>query len=151
MATLRLTQANTLAAAALAEARRRGLAPLAVAVLDAGGHLVAFQREDGAGFLRESIACGKAWGALGLGFGTRELAERAARVPTFVNALAATSGGRAVPSPGGVLVLAADGELLGAVGISGDTGDQDEACALAGIAAIGFEAQPGAAPVRRPE
>ena len=145
MAVLRLAQATALAVAALEEARRQNLAPLAVAVLDAGGHLVAFQREDGAGFLREDIAYGKAWGALGLGFGTRELAERAAKVPTFITALAVTSGGRAVPSPGGVLVLAADGELLGAVGISGDAGDQDEACALAGIAAVGLRARPGAA------
>ena len=141
---MRLAQATSLVEAALAEARRRNLAPLAVAVLDAGGHLVAFQREDGAGFLREDIAYGKAWGALGMGFGTRELAERAARVPTFVAALAATSRGRAIPSPGGVLILGTDGELVGAVGISGDAGDQDEACALAGIAAVGLAARPGA-------
>jgi uncharacterized protein GlcG (DUF336 family) len=145
MALLKLAQASQLIDAALAEARRRNLAPLAVAVLDAGGHLVAFQREDAAGFLRFDIAYGKAWGALGLGFGTRELAERATKVPTFVAALAATSGGRAVPSPGGVIILAPGGEIVGAVGISGDVGDQDEACALAGIAAIGFAARPGAA------
>jgi uncharacterized protein GlcG (DUF336 family) len=144
MVPLPLSQANALVVAALAEARRRNLAPLAVAVLDAGGHLVAFQREDGAGFLREDIAYGKAWGALGMGFGTRELSERAAKVPTFVTALAATSRGRAIPSPGGVLVLGADGQVLGAVGISGDLGDQDEACALAGIAAVGLAARPGA-------
>jgi uncharacterized protein GlcG (DUF336 family) len=144
MSNLRLAQASALIAAALAEGRRRGLAPLAVTVLDAGGHLVAFQREDGAGFLRFDIAYGKAWGALGMGFGTRELAERAAKVPTFVNALAATSHGRAVPSPGGVIILAGDGAVIGAVGISGDTGDHDEACALAGIAAVGLVARPGA-------
>ena len=145
MATLKLAQATTLIDAALAEARRRGLAPLAVAVLDAGGHVVAFQREDGAGFLRFDIAYGKAWGALGLGFGTRELSERAEKVPTFVTALAATSHGRAVPSPGGVIILDAGGEVVGAVGISGDAGDLDEACALAGIAAVGLAARPGAA------
>jgi uncharacterized protein GlcG (DUF336 family) len=148
VASLKLAQAMPLIDAALAEARRRQLAPLAVAVLDAGGHLVAFQREDGAGFLREDIAYGKAWGALGLGFGTRELSERAEKVPTFVTALAATSQGRAIPSPGGVIVLDAGGEVLGAVGISGDVGDQDEACALAGVAAVGLLARPGA--VNRP-
>ena len=113
-------------------------------MLDAGGHVIAFQREDGAGFLRFDIAYGKAWGALGMGFGTRELAERAAKFPTFVAALAATSHGRAVPSPGGVIILDGDGSVVGAVGISGDAGDQDEACALAGIAAIGLVARPGA-------
>lgn len=142
---MKLAQASLLIDAALAEARRRNLAPLAVAVLDAGGHLVAFQREDAAGFLRFDIAYGKAWGALGLGFGTRELAERATKVPTFVAALAATSQGRAIPSPGGVIILAAGGEVMGAVGISGDIGDQDEACALAGIAVLGLAARPGAA------
>lgn len=145
MATLKLAQATSLIDTALAEARRRGLAPLAVAVLDAGGHLLAFQREDGAGFLRVDIACGKAWGALGLGFGTRELAERATRLPTFVTALAAVSQGRAIPSPGGVIILDDGGEVVGAVGISGDTGDHDEVCALAGIAAVGLQARPGAA------
>jgi len=142
---LKLAQASALIVAALAEGRRRGLAPLVVAVLDAGGHLVAFQREDGAGFLRFDIANGKAWGALGMGFGTRELAERAAKAPTFVTALAATSHGRVVPSPGGVIILGGGGAVVGAVGISGDVGDQDEACALAGIAAIGLVARPGAA------
>ena len=144
MSQLTLAQASGLIAAALAEGRRRGLAPLAACVLDAGGHLVAFQREDGAGFLRFDIAYGKAWGALGMGFGTRELAERAQKAPAFVAALAATSQGRAVPSPGGVIILDGDGSVVGAVGISGDAGDQDEACALAGIAAIGLVARPGA-------
>ena len=145
MSTLKLAQATTLIDAALAEARRRGLAALAVAVLDAGGHVVAFQREDGAGFLRFDIAYGKAWGALGLGFGTRELDERANRIPTFVTALAVASQGRAIPSPGGVIILDTGGEVVGAVGISGDVGDLDEGCALAGIAAVGLAARPGAA------
>ncbi|MEO6462954.1 MAG: heme-binding protein [Candidatus Eisenbacteria bacterium] len=145
MATLKLAQATSLIDTALAEGRRRGLAPLAVAVLDPGGHLVAFQREDGAGFLRFDIAYGKAWGALGLGFGTRELAERGKKAPVFVTALAAVSQGRAIPSPGGVIILGPGGDVVGAVGISGDVGDQDEACALAGIAAVGFAARPGAA------
>ena len=145
MATLTLAQANTLIIAALAEGRRRSLQPLVVAVLDPGGHLIAFQREDGAGYLRLDIASGKAWGALGLGFGTREIAERATKIPAFFGALAAASQGRVIPSPGGVIVLAVDGTVAGAVGISGDTGDADEACALAGIAAIGMQARPGKA------
>jgi len=144
MAILKLAQASTILDAAIAEGRKRSLAPLAVAVLDAGGHLIAFKREDGAGFVRFDIAYGKAWGALGMGFGTRELAERAAKFPTFVAALSAASQGRMIPSPGGVLIVGADGEVVGAVGISGDLGDNDEICALAGIEAVGLSAIPGA-------
>lgn len=140
---LHLEQASSILDRALATARERDFAPLAVAVLDAGGHLIAFKREDGAGFARFDIAYGKAWGALGMGFGTRELFERAAKFPTFVASLAAVSGGRMVPSPGGVLILGADGEVLGAVGISGDVGDNDEACAIAGIEAVGLRAVGG--------
>lgn len=135
-----LEVASLIVDTALAEARRRGLAPLAVAVLDAGGHLVAFKREDRAGILRFDIAFAKAWGALGMGFGTRELANRSA---TFVNALAVMSGGRVAPSPGGVLIAADTGEIVGAVGISGDKGEMDEACAVAGIVAAGFTAHTG--------
>jgi len=144
MAILKLAQASTIIDAAIAEGRKRSLAPLAVAVLDAGGHLIAFKREDGAGFVRFDIAYGKAWGALGMGFGTRELAERAANFPTFVAALSAASQGRMIPSPGGVLIVGADGEVVGAVGISGDIGDNDEICAMAGIEAVGLSAIPGA-------
>lgn len=143
MTALKLAQANTLISVALAEARKRNLAPLAVSVLDSGGHPIAFAREDNAGFLRADIATGKAWGALGMGFGTRELSERGTKHPTFIATLAVASQGRIIPSPGGVLIAAEDGELLGAVGISGDSGDNDEACALAGIAAIGLMAIPG--------
>jgi uncharacterized protein GlcG (DUF336 family) len=138
MAGLGLTRASVIVDAALAEARRLRLAPLAVAVVDAGGHLVAFKREDRAGILRFDIAFGKAWGALGMGIGTRELADRAIRSPTFITIAATTSGGRLVPSPGGVLIADADGEIIGAVGISGDKGDQDEACAVAGVTAAGL-------------
>jgi uncharacterized protein GlcG (DUF336 family) len=145
MSGLKLAQACTIVDAALAEARGRNLAPLAVAVLDSGGNLIAFKREDGAGIVRFDIAYGKAWGALGMGFGTRELAERAQAHPTFVAALAAVSQGRMVPSPGGVLIVDGSGEVLGAVGISGDTGDNDEACAIAGINATDFSARPGKA------
>ncbi len=138
-----LSDASTIVDAALAKGRALGLKPLTVAVTDAGGHLVAFKREDGSGILRFDIAYGKAWGALGMGFGTRELTRRAADNPSFLTALAAASGGRVVPSPGGVLVRSGD-TVIGAVGISGDTGDRDEECALAGIAAAGFIAQEGA-------
>jgi uncharacterized protein GlcG (DUF336 family) len=144
MTTLKLAQAGVIIDAALAEGRARRLAPLAVAVLDAGGHLIAFKREDGAGFVRFDIANGKAWGALGMGFGTRELTDRAARFPPFVAALSAASQGRMIPSPGGVLIAAADGDVVGAIGISGDIGDNDEACAMAGIAAAGLSGIPGA-------
>lgn len=143
MAKLTLARANTMIDAAIAEGRRRKFAPLAVAVLDAGGHFIAFKREDEAGFFRFDIAYGKAWGALGMGFGTRELAERAAKFPTFVATLAAASQGRIIPSPGGVLIVDADGEVVGAIGISGDMGDNDELCAVAGIEAIGLTAVPG--------
>lgn len=140
-----LAQANTIATVALKKAREGNFAPLTVVVLDAGGHVVACQREDNSGIVRFDLAYGKAWGSLGMGFGTRELAERAAKAPAFLNALMAASGGRAVPSPGGVLIRDTGGALLGSVGISGDTGDNDEICALAGIEAAGLKAQPGAA------
>lgn len=143
MAILKLAQASAIIDVAIAEGRRRSLAPLAVAVLDAGGHLIAFKREDGAGIVRFDIAYGKAWGALGMGFGTRELAERATKFPTFVAALAAISQGRMVPSPGGVLIVSPDKDVVGAVGISGDIGDNDEVCAIAGIEAVGLSAVPG--------
>jgi uncharacterized protein GlcG (DUF336 family) len=142
MPTLTLNQACTIIDAALAQGRKQNFAALAVAVLDAGGHIIAFKREDKASFLRFDIAYGKAWGALGMGFGTRELAERATKYPTFITALAVVSQGRIVPSLGGVLILA-DGEIVGAVGISGDAGDNDEICAIAGINAIGLTARPG--------
>lgn len=143
MALLKLAQASAIIDAAIAEGRKRNFAPLAVAVLDSGGHLIAFKREDGAGFARFDIAYGKAWGALGMGFGTRELAARAAKFPTFVAALSTATHGRMIPSPGGVLIVDADKQAMGAVGISGDIGDNDEVCAMAGIEAVGLSAVPG--------
>ena len=143
MAKLKLAQAEKIVDTALAEARKLNLAPIAVAVLDAGGHVMVFKREDGAGIVRFDIAYGKAWGALGMGFGTREMAERAEKFPAFITALTTISQGRAVPSPGGVLILDEHQEVIGAVGISGDTGDNDELCALAGIAVAGLAAAPG--------
>jgi uncharacterized protein GlcG (DUF336 family) len=139
---LKLSDASTIIDTALQEARARSFAPLAVAVLDAGGHLVAYQREDGAGIVRFDIAYGKAWGSLGMGFGSRELSERGTKNPTFIGVLSTVSAGRMVPSPGGVLIVNAEGEVVGAVGISGDIGDNDEICAIAGIEKAGFRAAP---------
>lgn len=146
MSGLELEQAKTIIREALGEARRTGCAPLTVAVLDAGGHLKSFAREDGSGILRPDIASGKAWGALGMGFGSRTLLERAQssnKSRIFFTALASVSGGRVVPVPGGVLIRDQNGEIVGAVGISGDTSEKDEACAIAGVEAAGFTADPG--------
>jgi uncharacterized protein GlcG (DUF336 family) len=138
-----LAQASTILDVALKKARDNNLAPLTVAVLDSGGHLVAFKREDKSGILRFDIAFGKAWGALGMGFGSRTLASRAAKTPQFFTMLAAASGGRMVTNPGGVLIKDASGTIVGACGISGDTSDKDEMCAVAGIEAAGLKADPG--------
>jgi uncharacterized protein GlcG (DUF336 family) len=143
MSILKLAQASTIVDVTLKKGRETNCAPLTVAVLDAGGHLVAFKREDKSGILRFDIAFGKAWGALGMGFGSRTLADRAANTPQFFTMLAAVSGGRMVCNPGGVLIRDAAGDVIGAVGVSGDTSDKDEACALAGIEAAGLRADPG--------
>jgi len=138
VAGITLQQATTVVEAALRKGRETGCAPLAVAVLDDGGHLKAFAREDGAGIIRPQVAVGKAWGALGMGMGSRALARRVAEQPQqapFFAALNAMSDGRVVPAPGGVLIRDGAGTVIGAVGISGDVSDKDEACALAGIAA----------------
>ncbi len=143
MSSVNLAQASTIVEIALKKGRETNCAPLTVAVLDAGGHLVAFKREDRSGILRFDIAFGKAWGALGMGFGSRQLAERAAGNPGFFGSLAVASGGRLIAVPGGVLIKTAAGDIIGAVGISGDTSDRDEACAIAGIEAAGLKADPG--------
>ena len=145
MSVVTLAQASTIVDAALKKAREMNTHPMTVAVLDAGGHLVAFKREDKSGILRYDIAYGKAWGALGMGFGTRTHFDRASRQGVFYTALAAISGGRLVPVPGGVLIRDASGGVIGAVGISGDVSDKDETCAVAGIEAAGLKADPGAA------
>jgi uncharacterized protein GlcG (DUF336 family) len=140
---LTLAQASAIVDAALKKGRELNLNPLTVVVLDAGGHPVALKREDRSGIMRVDIATGKAWGALGMGFGSRELFERSTKQPTFITVLAAVSQGRLVPVPGGVLIRDGGGDIVGAVGISGDTSDKDEACAVAGIEAAGLKAQPG--------
>ena len=144
MPALNIAQASTIIDVALQKGRELKFAPLAVAVLDAGGNLIAFKRDDRAGILRFDIAFGKAWGALGFGLGSRELASRAAKVPMFFTAVAAASGGRLVPVPGGVLIRDRAGDVIGAVGISGDVSDKDEACAISGVEAAGLTADPGA-------
>ncbi|HXO03153.1 MAG TPA: heme-binding protein [Stellaceae bacterium] len=144
MSNVTLTQASTIIDQALAKGRELNLHPLTVVVLDAGGHLVAMKREDKSGILRTEIATGKAWGTLGMGFGGREFARRAAGGgAVFLQALMAASGGRVVPAPGGVLIRDNAGDIIGAVGISGDTSDKDETCAVAGITAVGLNADTG--------
>lgn len=133
-----LSQADRIAEAALASGRRRNAQPLTVVVLDAGGHIVVMKRSDNSGILRCEIAFGKAWGALGMGLPSRTLFARAADNPNFFAALAAASGGRVVPNPGGVLLRDAGGRVIGAVGISGDTADMDEDCAMDGIREAGL-------------
>lgn len=142
---LTLAHATLITDTALAEGHRLDLQPLCVAVLDAGGHLLALKRDERASLLRPQIATGKASGALGMGFGGRELARRATKMPAFFNALSDLAGGNMVPVPGGVLIRNSGGEILGAVGISGDTSDNDELCAVAGVATAGFIADTGGA------
>jgi uncharacterized protein GlcG (DUF336 family) len=143
---LRLDEATAIVDAAFAFARERSLLPLAVAVLDAGGATVTLVRQDGASVMRTEIAHAKAWGALAMGLPSRGIAERLRDHPGFVNALAAISQGRFAPVPGGVLILDADDVAIGAVGISGDTADQDEVCAIAAIVAAGRRPDPPQAP-----
>lgn len=139
---LTLENANRIIEAALAKAREMGLPPLSVAVLDAGGHLKALQREDGQAFLRVRVCQAKAWGALALGTDSANIAERyeqGLRQQGFFEALNAMSGGRLIPLPGGVLIHNRSGDIIGAVGVAGALSEEDEACAMAGIAAAGFD------------
>jgi uncharacterized protein GlcG (DUF336 family) len=138
MSNVSLAQASVITDKALEHARSLKLKPLTVAVLDAGGHLVALKREDRSSLLRPQIAQGKAWGVLGMGFGGREFARRAAAAPTFIGAIISASEGRIIPVAGGVLIRAGDGSILGSVGISGDVSEQDEACAVYGIRTAGL-------------
>jgi len=141
MSGLTHAQARSIAEAALAAAQ--GISPLCVAVLDSGGHLVALDRQDGASSYRIDIAVAKAEGCIGMGMGGRAIAARAAKVPAFYAAVNQLQ--PILPLPGGVLIRAADGNLLGAVGISGDTADNDERCAVAAIVATGLVADVGEA------
>lgn len=133
-----LDHARRIIDAALAHGRAQGAQPLAVVVLDAGAHPVATVREDGASLFRFDIAKAKATGALGMGADTRVIATRAAANPGFFQSVVAVTGGQLALSPGGVLIRDLEGAVMGAVGISGDTGDCDEACGIAGILAAGL-------------
>lgn len=132
MTQITLSEANILIAAALAEGRKRGLKPLCVAVLDPGGHVIALQRDDNASMLRPEIAIGKAAGALALGISSRKIAEMASERPTFVASLGGIAKSGLIPAAGGLIALR-DGRPVGAVGVTGDTSDNDEACAIAGL------------------
>ncbi|QPC85933.1 heme-binding protein [Mesorhizobium sp. NBSH29] len=138
-----LANASKIIATAFAKASEMGLKPLGVSVLDAGGHLVAYQRQDGASFLRAQMSAGKAYGALSLGMGSRKLEAMAKERPHLISGVADVSGGRIVAVVGGVLIRDGAGLIIGAVGISGDTSDNDEAAAIAGIEAAGFQADGG--------
>ena len=138
-----LAQASTIVDAVLKKAREFKQMPQTVVVLDSGGHVVCAKREDGSGIVRFEIAVGKAYGSLGMGWGARTMMERAAQNPNFLTSIVAASEGRLVPNPGGVLIRDGGGNVIGAVGISGDTGDNDEIIAVAGIEAAGLKADPG--------
>jgi uncharacterized protein GlcG (DUF336 family) len=142
--TLTLQQALTIAQTTLAEGEKNGFLPLSVAVLDVAGQPLVILRDERTSLHRADIAIGKAAGCLSMGFGGRELAKRAAAMPQFISAVGSIFPKGLVPVPGGVLIRDADGLLLGAIGVSGDTSDNDEVCALAGIVAVGLSADTGA-------
>ena len=147
MARLTLELAEKIAAKALEQSRAGGSKPLAIAILDEAGHVKLLLREDGASMFRNDIALGKAWGAVAMGAASRVIAQVAQQNPNFVNALVTASNGRLVPNPGGVLIRDG-GEIIGAVGISGDLAERDESFAAAGIEAAGLTADSGAPPSR---
>jgi uncharacterized protein GlcG (DUF336 family) len=141
MARISLESANTMIAASLAEGARLGLNPLTVVVTDAGGAMIAMQRQDRSSNLRPQIALAKASGALGLGVSSRKIGDMAGERPVFVAALGSIATDGVVPAAGGIIVVDADGFAIGAIGVTGDTSDNDELCALAGIAAAGLIAK----------
>lgn len=139
MGSLTLSQAVSIAEETLKSARSAGYQPLTVAVLDAGGNVKVLHRDDGSDILRPDIAVGKAWGALGMGMSSRAIAELAAERPQFAASLAALAEGKVVPAAGGMLVRDEQGEVIGAVGASGDVSDNDEECVRQGIQAVGLK------------
>lgn len=136
---LTLAQANSIIAGALAASKKAGFKPMAVVVLDAHGHVRSAQREDGASMFRIDVATGKAWGAVAMSASSRTLAERAKDNPNFFVTLASTAQGKFLPQTGAVLIKDSAGEILGAVGASGGTGDEDEEICIAGVLANGFK------------
>jgi uncharacterized protein GlcG (DUF336 family) len=143
MNTITLAKADAIADRALEKGREMNFQPLTVAVLDAGGHLKVLKRADDSSLLRPDIAIGKAWGALGMGFGGRELARRAEKMPAFFIALNAMSDGRMVPVAGGALIRDASGAIVGSIGISGDISDNDEICLVDAVESQGLVADTG--------
>jgi len=144
-----LETASKIIDTALGLARSRRLRPMTVAVLDSGGDLVAFKREDGTGIRRYDVVVGKAFGALVMNRSSRDIGAIAERNPLFIQTLAMATEGRVIPTPGGVLIKNQDGRIVGAVGSSGDDADADEAIAIAAIRAAGFVPEP-AEPTARP-
>jgi len=138
---LSLASASLIIDAALGAGRESGMFPLTVCVFDAGGHLIALKREDGAGIHRVDIATGKACAALGMGMSSRTLRNRLKGREAFQSTAATATGGRFIPVPGGVLILDG-GEIIGAVGVSGDASDKDEYCAIVGVQAAGLTSSP---------
>jgi uncharacterized protein GlcG (DUF336 family) len=138
---LTLSQANALIDAAFAKGAELGLKPLTVTVHDPGGHLIACQRQDGSSNMRVKLAGGKACGALALGVSSRTIGDMALDRPHFVAAVDTMAEGGMVPAAGGVIVCGGAGEVLGAIGVTGDTSDNDEACALAAIEGQGLKAK----------
>jgi uncharacterized protein GlcG (DUF336 family) len=138
MTQLTLDTASTIGHNALRAARAAGYQPMGVVVLDASGNLITYVREDGASMFRFEIARGKAWGAVGMGVSSRTLAQRAKDNPNFFVSLAACADGKFLAQPGAVLIKNADGQILGAVGASGGTGDEDEKICVAGVESVGL-------------
>ena len=138
MSALTLAQANTIISAALAQSKTAGYKPMGIAVLDASGNLKAFASEDGASMFRFDIARAKAWGAVGMGASSRVLMQRAKDNPNFFVSLSATSAGKFLPQTGAVVIKDASGQIIGAAGASGGTGDEDEAICIAGVEAAGL-------------
>ncbi|MEL6337298.1 MAG: heme-binding protein [Pseudomonadota bacterium] len=144
MTALTLDTARQIIAGTLAEGHKMGLKPLSVVVLDAGGNIKAFEREDGASNLRFNMAYAKAYGCIGVGLGGRALMARAETQAYFVNSLTQAFGGNVLPVPGGILIRDGDGgAIIGALGITGDTSDNDEAAGLAALAALGLTGDGG--------
>ena len=144
MAQLTLKQANTIIEKGFAKAREMKIKPLGIVVLDASGHIVSAQREDGASMFRLDVAQGKAWAAVAMGASSKALAKRAKDNPNFFVTLAATASGKFLPQTGAALIKDKDGTIIGAAGGSGGTGEEDEACCVAGIEAAGLAADASA-------
>ena len=139
-----LETATRIIDAAIAKGREMEFLPLTVVVLDDSGTIKAMKRDDGASLMRPDIAIGKAWGCLGFGVGNRVLHGRSETTPVFINSLIEMSGGRIAPMPGGALIKNNEGRIIGAVGVTGDTADNDEICAIAGVEAVDLICDTGA-------